>query len=178
MTKLRERLEAAMAGPLVTPEDAERAARAAEALAAYIRAETLAERALVPDGAQSARAPRAGDLEGLKLEDAAERVLDRVGRPMHVRELGKRIKDGGWNHPRSRNPRPDQVNYQLAARLPRDRSSRFRRVAPNTFALVRWDHETPARPKPTFGLFTSHNGPSARETDERFDEVARTPWRS
>ncbi|MDQ3661082.1 MAG: winged helix-turn-helix domain-containing protein, partial [Actinomycetota bacterium] len=99
MTELKERLKAAMTGPIVTPEDAERAARAAEALAAYIRAETSAERALALDEAQSSSAPRAGDLEGLKLEDAAERVLDRVGRPMHVRELGKRIKDGGWDHP-------------------------------------------------------------------------------
>lgn len=178
MNDLKDRLKAAMAGPILTPEDAERAARAAEALAAYIRAETSAERALALDEAQSSRAPRAGDLGGHKLEDAAERVLDRVGRPMHVRELGKRIKDGGWDHPRSRNPRPDQINYQLAARLPRDRSSRFRRVAPNTFTLVRWDQETLERPKPTFGLFASHNGPSARETGNRFDEVARTPWRS
>ena len=178
MTELKDRLKAAMAGPILTPEDAERAARAAEALAAYIRAETSAERALALEEAQSWRAQRAGDLEELKLEDAAERVLDRVGRPLHVRELGKRIKDGGWDHPRSRNPRPDQVNYQLAARLPRDRSGRFRRVAPNTFALVRWDHETRVRPKPTFGLFASHNGPTARGTHERFDEAALTPWRS
>lgn len=178
MTTLKDRLEAAMAGPFHTPEDAERAARAAEALAAYIRAKTFAERALALDEAGSSSPPRAGDLAGLKLEDAAERVLDRVGRPMHVRELGKRIKDGGWDHPRSRNPRPDQINYQLAARLPRDRASRFRRVAPNTFILARWDHETRARPKPTFGLFASKNGPSARETGDRSDEVAGTPWRS
>jgi hypothetical protein len=178
LTKLKDRLKAAMAGPILTPEDAERAARAAEALAAYIRAESSAERALALEEAQSSRAPSAGDLGGLKLEDAAERVLDRAGRPMHVRELGTRIKDGGWDHPRSRNPRSDQVNYQLAARLPRDRAARFRRVAPNTFGLVGWDHETRARPKPTFGLFASHNGPSAKETNERFDEVARTPWRS
>ena len=176
VAKLRRRLEAAIEGPILTPEDAERAARAAEALAAYLRAETVAERALALDAHPDM--PRSGGLEGLKLEDAAERVLDRVGRPMHVRELGNRIKGGGWDHPRSRNPRPDQVNYQLAARLPRDRASRFRRVAPNTFGLVRWDHKPQARPKPTFGLFASHNGPSARETGDRFDEVAGTPWRS
>ncbi|MGH2698771.1 MAG: winged helix-turn-helix domain-containing protein [Actinomycetota bacterium] len=173
MAGVRERLEAAITGPLLTPEDAERAARAAEALAAYIRAANAAEWALV---GRSSPTGSAG-LKHLKLEDAAEQVLEEEGRPLHVRDLGKRIKDGGWEHPRSTNPRADQINYQLAARLPRDRAGRFRRVAPNTFGLVRWESEARSRPKPKLGTFRSRKGPFAREIDERSTETAVSPWR-
>lgn len=96
----------------------------------------------------------AGSLAGLTLHEAARRVLRSVGAPMHVRELGARIKAGGWRHPRSTRARPDQIEYQLAARLAR-RPDEFRKTAPNTFGLAEWpDIPTPRR-KPRLGLFAS-----------------------
>ena len=155
MATIRERLEEVFSGPPDSPDRAELAAQAAEVLAAYLRADEQARRLLDPDASDEA-SPTTRRFSGLSLEDAAEIVLREAGTPLHVRELGSRIKAGGWTHKRSRNPRPDQINYQLAARLPR--SGRFIRVAPNTFGLAEWGPKGSRHVKPRLGVF---QGPGA-----------------
>src|SRR5213080_938296 len=135
---IQTELQATLARPIERPADAERAREAAELLGELLRLEDRARRLLsseaqlVPSGA--------ADLRGMTLHDAAERVLDDAGVPLHAREIGARMKARGWRHPRSQNPRHDQIVFQIAARLPRH-PDRFRRVGPNTFALVKWDRE-------------------------------------
>jgi hypothetical protein len=174
---LRDELEAILKEPPVTPADAERAAQAAAALAAYLRLEE--ETAVLTDrSVPAAPAGRpAGSLDALTLHDAAEVVLERAGSPLHVRELGKRIKAGGWKHKRSRDPRPDQILYQLAARLPRHPET-FVRVAPNTFGLVRWGKERRTRPKPRLATFEGPGRPIGREIGENPDIIFEgATWR-
>ncbi|MGH2826527.1 MAG: winged helix-turn-helix domain-containing protein [Actinomycetota bacterium] len=175
MSELEERLAEILGRPVRTSADAEAAARAAEALLDILLARERAELALAP-GAEAATTTT-GDLSGLTLHDAAERVLQQAGIPLHVKELGKRIKGGGWTHPRSRKASPEQIQFQLAARLPRY-PDRFQRVAPNTFGLTGWSEKTLERPRPMLGLFQGPPGGVGRESGERFDEPARTPWRS
>ena len=175
MSELEEQLAEILRKPVRTSTDAEAAARAAEALLEILLARERAELALAP--AAEARGTTAGDLSGLTLHDAAARVLEQAGIPLHVKELGKRIKGGGWKHPRSRNARREQIQFQLAARLPRY-PDRFQRVAPNTFGLKGWSERMLQRPKPMLGLFRGPPGGIGRESGERFDEPARTPWRS
>ncbi|MDQ4058265.1 MAG: winged helix-turn-helix domain-containing protein [Actinomycetota bacterium] len=175
LSELEERLAEILAKPVRTSADAEAAARAAEALLDILLARERAELALAP--AAEARITTPGDLSGLTLHDAAQRVLEQAGIPLHVRELGKRIKGGGWRHPRSRNAPPEQIQFQLAARLPRY-PDRFQRVAPNTFALVSWGKRTTERPNPAIGIAEGPRGEIARTIGERYDEPARTPWRS
>ncbi len=117
-------------------------------------------------------------LTGLALHEAARRVLQEEGRPMHVQELGERIKARGWRHPRSRAARPDQINFQLAARLPRHPEA-FRRVAPNTFALTAWDEEAPVRerPRPRLPLFgSSDRAPDGRPWSEWIGDHPEAPF--
>ena len=174
---LRQRLEAVLRRPKESPEDAERAARAAEALAALMRATEMAERALAPDLRRPV-SPRTGDLARLTLHDAAAVVLEEAGAPLHVRELGKRIKARGWVHKRSANPSSDQIEYQLAARLPRH-PDRFKRVAPNTFALAEWSDAARPNVQPRFGLFRGPGGRIAAQIGESPDEPLKAAaWRS
>ncbi|MDQ3770846.1 MAG: winged helix-turn-helix domain-containing protein [Actinomycetota bacterium] len=172
MSTLKKRLESSVARPIGSPEDAEKAARAAEALAEYLRAEKLAEAALAPERPGQA----AGPLAELTLQDAAERVLDAAGIPLHVKELGRKIKAGGWSHPRSKRARPDQINFQLAARLPRH-PDRFVRVAPNTFGLLSWATGS-ERPRPRLAVFKGPQDGAARRSGDLADEAAASPWRS
>lgn len=163
-----------MARPKATVRDAEEAAEAAKALAELMRGEERALRLLrvstAPDPGTSRRAgPRRSGLplEGLSLHEAARRVLEHCGWPMHVRDLGVRIKSGGWRHPRSANPRPDQIQYQLAARLPRHPEI-FKKFGPNTFGLAEWGDSPPRteRPKPRLGIFSSSGPFEHLEGDE------------
>lgn len=175
---LRDELEAILKEAPVTPADAERAAQAAAALAAYLRLEQ--ETAAITDRAAPAR-PDAGrpggSLDALTLHDAAEVVLERAGSPLHVRDLGKRIKAGGWKHKRSKDPRPDQIQYQLAARLPRHAET-FVRVAPNTFGLVRWGKHRKRRPRPRLATFEGPGRPIGREIGENPDVIFEgATWR-
>ncbi|MBA3291164.1 MAG: winged helix-turn-helix domain-containing protein [Actinobacteria bacterium] len=172
MSTLKRRLQLSVARPIGSPEDAERAAQAAEALAEYLRAEKLAEAALEPDRPR----PAAGPLAELTLQDAAERVLRGAGIPLHVKELGRRIKAGGWAHPRARRARPDQINFQLAARLPRH-PERFVRVAPNTFGLLQGASASEC-PRPRLALFKGPRDGVARRIGDLADEAAASPWRS
>ena len=187
LDELKRRLEEIMARPKATVRDAEEAAEAAKALAELMRAEERALRLLrgspPKDPAGEPTKPRPGGLplEGLSLHEAARRVLERCGWPMHVRELGLRIKSGGWRHPRSVNARPDQIQYQLAARLPRHPET-FKRFAPNTFGLADWGDSPPRSeaPKPRLGIISSgepYTGPSARwlsEHDEAwYDDMVK-----
>lgn len=180
---MKERLEEIMARPKATPRDAEEASEAAKALADLLRGEERALRLLrseaAPDRTQEASDPFM--LNGLRLHEAARRVLEGAGWPMHVRELGTTIKARGWRHPRSTNARPDQIEFQLAARLPRYPDV-FKRVAPNTFGLVKWGDSPPRaeRPKPRLGIASSgepYEGPSARWLSEHpeawYDDMVR-----
>jgi hypothetical protein len=169
---LKRRLEDIMSRPKATARDAEEAAEAARALADLLRGEERALRVLgaaqteLHDGGPTG--PRSGGLPlaGLTLHEAARRVLERWGWPMHVSELGVRIKAGGWRHPRARHPSPDQIQYQLAARLPRHPET-FRKFGPNTFGLAEWGDSPPRReaPRPRLGIPSGgepYEGPSAR----------------
>lgn len=187
LAELKRRLEEIMSRPKVTVRDAEEAAEAAKALAELMRGEERALRLLrgspPQDGAGRPAGPRLSGLplEGLALHEAARRVLETWGWPMHVRELGLRIKSGGWRHPRSTNARPDQIQYQLAARLPRHPET-FRKFGPNKFGLAEWG-DTPPKleaPKPRLGIISSgepYTGPSARwlsEHDEAwYDDMVK-----
>jgi hypothetical protein len=175
MNDIRKRLEELLGRRVETVGDAELAARAAEALAAYIRLADHVE-SILGDEPVSASGVGKG-LDGLPLHDAARRVLDQAGVPLHVRELGKRIKAGGWKHRRSRNPRPDQIQFQLAARLPRHPDT-FLRVAPNTFGLAEWGRRSTERRKPRLPLFAGEGKPTGREIGELEDAAAGGPWRS
>lgn len=176
LSRLKEDLVALMRQPPQSADDAERAARAAEALAAYIRAEEGAE--LVLSEQSTDAAPDQGSLAGLTLHDAARRVLETAGIPLHVKELGRRIKAGGWRHKRSRKARPEQINYQLAARLPRHPDV-FRRVSPNTFGLARWDVRRTEKVRPRTALFRGPGGEHAALLGDRADEVIEIhEWRS
>ena len=178
MSELAERLSALLRQPVQTPEDAERAAQVADALADLLRATQRAERLL---GIQPLGAPRSdnGSLAGKALQDAAEAVLEAAGKPLHAKEIGRRVKARGWTHARGTPSRPDQIVYQLAARLPRF-PRRFKRVAPNTFALVKWDDGAAATVrKPRTSLFRGPGGDVARQVGERPDEPAgASEWRS
>ena len=175
--ELRERLEAVLRQPKESPEDAERAARAADALAALMRATEMAERALGSDAGRPL-SPHGSDLAPLTLHDAAAVVLEEAGVPLHVRELGKRIKARGWVHKRSANPSSDQIEYQLAARLPRH-PDRFKRVAPNTFALAEWSDVARPNVQPHFGVFRGPGGRIAAHIGESPDEPLKAAaWRS
>jgi hypothetical protein len=178
MSDLKQRLEEVLHRPARSPADAEQAARAAEALASYLRLEADVARLLGEGEDQRAQPhPAGGRFSGLTLHTAAEAVLKEAKVPLHVRELGKRIKAGGWTHKRSANPRPDQIHYQLAARLPRHPET-FVRVAPNTFALKDWGSSA-KRPRPRLGLFRGGNKLTARDIGERPDLAATSSeWRS
>lgn len=159
-----------------TPEEADRAARAAEALAAYLRLEQDVARLLEPSDDPTTPA-EAGALGGLPVHDAARRVLQQAGAPLHAQELGKRMKAGGWTHKRSRRASSDQIVHQLAARLPRYPDV-FVRVAPNTFGLVEWGRPA-ERPKPRVGLFSGEGKATGRDIDAHPAEPAGAgPWRS
>ncbi len=187
LAELKRRLEEIMSRPKATVRDAEEAAEAAKALADLLRGEERALRLL--RGASPAERggqppePRPGGLPlgGLTLHEAARRVLETAGWPMHVRDLGVRIKAGGWRHPRSANPRPDQIEYQLAARLPRHPET-FKKFGPSTFGLAVWGDAPPRReaPKPRLAVSRS-DGPFQRlEGDELMDDYfgdeANSPW--
>jgi hypothetical protein len=139
---------------------------AAGVLVELIRLEGRARRLIEAHGSRTSR-DGAKDFATLTLHEAARRVLEEEGRPLHARELGARIKARGWRHPRSQSPRPDQIVFQLAARLPKHPDV-FRRVAPNTFALASWD-ESPPRParKPRLGIFRGPGLPISEEIGER-----------
>jgi hypothetical protein len=118
--------------------------------------------------------------EAVQGYEVGERVLERAGIPLHVKELGRRIKGGGWRHPRGEPSRPDQLLYQLAARLPRH-ADKFRRVAPNTYGLVKCGEKGTAKPpsRPRVGLFASEGAITGRQAGQQQDEVAQgDEWRS
>ena len=179
MSDLRERLEQVLHQPTETVADAERAARAAEALAAYLGLEERVSRLLGEREPGRRPTPRLDEqpFAGMSLHVAAEHVLREANVPLHVRELGRRIKAGGWRHKRSANPRPDQILYQLAARLPRHPEV-FVRVAPNTFGLREWASAVKKQPRPRVGLFAGPRKPVAREIGDRSDlPAAAMKWR-
>lgn len=175
MSTVREELESFIADGSPSNEDANE--EAGRLLIELITIEGKARRIL-----QSRTVPNAsGEFEsllGLTLHEAAYRVLRDTGRPLHARELGSQIKRRGWNHPRSTSARPDQIVYQLAARLPR--YPQFERVAPNTFGLSEWRGRLAERPKPRTGLFRGPGGTTARSTSDGEVVVASEEalWRS
>ena len=172
-TSTRERLEEILRSPIESEADAERAREAAELLRELIAVTRRAEALLSGDPS-----PRgSGSLAGLSLHDAAERVLEDVGMPLHARDLGARIKAAGWRHPRSKVAKPHQIAHSLAAVLPK--KPRFRRVAPQTFGLAKWDEEglSPAA-RPTLGLFRGGGEPTGRRSADSVGAVEDAEWRS
>lgn len=179
MSEIEKSLNELLQRPIRRPEDAERAARAAEALAELLRAKEKAERILAGDSGQAPLSAEQG-LAGMTLHDAAEAVLEEAGKPLHAKDIGERIKARGWKHPRGTPTRPDQIVYQLAARLPRH-PQRFQRVAPNTFALAKWADQTEpsSRPPPKLGLFKGAGKSVGRLIGESPDAPAEAEsWRS
>ena len=189
LSALKERLEEILRRPKLTARDAEEAGEAAKALADLLRGEERALRLLRSQGAppaagdtrNSAEAKKPYWVTGLPLHSAAERVLEDLGWPMHVRELGVRIKSQGWQHPRSKTARPDQIQYQLAARLPRHPEV-FKKFAPNTFGLATWGDAPPRSeaPRPRLGLAASE-GPFEQLDgyelmEDYFADQANSPW--
>jgi hypothetical protein len=171
--ELKRRLEEICARPKATYDDASRASEAAQLIGDLLRLEERALRLIRGEadpagGGEASRSP--GDLSGLTLDEAARRVLRDRQRPMHARDLGEEIKARGWRHPRSRVARPDQIVYQLAARL--GKNPGFVRTAPNTFALRgHGDVEPPTPPQPRVGIIdTPHQEPSARWLSEHPEE--------
>ena len=125
---LKKQVSSLAEGVVEDDQAAARAAEAASILADLCRLENRAKRLLDPvTDTRRSRQPT--------LEEVAATVLKGAGEPLHARELGKRIRASGWTHPRSVNPSPDQIYFQLAARLP-NHPDRFRKVAPATWALV------------------------------------------
>jgi hypothetical protein len=173
---VKSELEDLVRSAVRTAADAERAAEAAKLLAEVIRIEGRAQE--LRNGARGQTTTPRGNLADLSLDEAARRVLEEAGVPLHARELGARIKAGGWRH-RSASTRPEQIVHQLAARLPRSPDV-FRRVSPNTFGLAMWQHTPPkARRRPRLGLFKGPGGGIARQTGEQSSEAAASsPWRS
>jgi len=64
------------------------------------------------------------------------RVLERVGRPLHVKEILREL--------RSENYRMGSQNPIATIVTTLTRRKQFRRVAPNTFALVEQGEEEPS----------------------------------
>jgi hypothetical protein len=169
--KVKEEMQRILGRPV---EDASSADRAREA------AEILAERARRLSEEGHGRGSEGRSLAGLTLHEAARRVLEEAGVPLHARELGARIKAGGWRHPRSSRARSDLIVYQLAARLPRHPET-FRRLGPNTFGLVAWGPGgPPKRQRPRTGVFSGPGGAIARGTGESDEPVStqEAAWRS
>lgn len=170
----RRLLEAILRKPVRSASDARRAREAAGLLETLIEIEDRASRLA---GAAAEEGPSyGGDLAGLALQEAARRVLTEAGHPLHARELGARIKARGWRHRRSTSARPDQIVFQLAARLPRFPET-FRRVAPNTFALVDFQAQT-VRRKPRTGLFSGPGTGIAESTTDSEEPMEASDWRS
>lgn len=155
----------------------ERASEAAKLLADYYRLVERVEALRSRGGGEGEARPTNSDFGRLTLHEAALLVLREVGYPLHARELGERIKAKGWRHRRSRVARPDQIVYQLAARLPRY-PQLFVRVAPNTFGLREWN-EHRAQPKaPRLATFHGPGKPVARTISSSEEHLREASWRS
>lgn len=185
MSELQRRLRALLEKGVVDVPGAEVAAEAASLLRDLLRLEQQAEELLTraAGGASIAREgvpAYGGSSAGLTLHEAARRVLAAAGCPMHVRDLGARIKAAGWRHPRSPRARADQIEFQLAARLPRHPEV-FRRVAPNTFGLAEWgDAASPRDPRPRLRTVRGRGPRLARRIAEEPDLIftEQPTWRS
>ena len=150
-------------------------------LTQLLRVRAAADSLLASSTRPNVRDPeRPGSLLGLSLHEAARMVLEDAGSPLHARELGRRIKQRGWKHPRSKVARPDQIVFQLAARLPRVPET-FVRTGPNTFGLRAWEGRSAhARPKPRVPLFSASGSAAASSSahwTEPF-ESEQNAWRS
>lgn len=186
MRELLSQLEALVHRPVEDLGSAEVAAEAARLLRDLLRLEAdavaLLSRISGDAGSvrEQARRYESSDYRGLTLHEAARRVLAAAGSPMHVRDLGARIKAAGWRHPRSPHARDDQIEYQLAARLPRHPDA-FRKVAPNTFGLAVWPDLPPALPaRPTLSPVRGRGPKLARRIGDDPELVfgERPKWRS
>lgn len=183
LDELKERLDRIMRRPKITARDAEEAGEAARALADLLRGEERALRLLRgDDSSRGERAHVGSSVAALPLHEAAERVLQDGGWPMHVRDLGARIKARGWRHPRATKADPHQIEFQLAARLPRHPET-FKKFGPNTFGLASWgdDPPRPQRPALGFPVFNAEDQhPGASELHEHdaeiYEDQRNAPW--
>jgi HB1, ASXL, restriction endonuclease HTH domain len=177
---LRAALEEIVQRPIDSLRDAELAREAADAIGQYLQWEASARRLLQQAHGEPAPPPPES-LQGLTLRQAAIRVLQDAGGPLHIKELGARIKAGGWRHPRAENPRPDLILFQLASQL-RRHSETFRWVGPNTFALTEWHGRSPGGNDrlPRIGLFEGPGaavGAASAQSDEAVT-AGDAGWRS
>lgn len=176
MAETWERLEEVRRRPVGSSRDASMVEEAARYLGEMVELEQRATRWL--QELDRNRAGGAQGLEGLTLHEAARRVLEEAGTPLHARELGARIKAGGWKHPRTSNARPEQIVFQLAARLPRH-PHMFRRVGPNTFGLAEWGPRRARRSAPRLGTFSGGGQRVGRGMSDGEEPFAEGPeWRS
>lgn len=156
-----------------TPAEAERVAEAGKLLAEYLRLAERIEKLAREEERDQPR--RSEDFRGLSLHKAAHRILADAGHPLHVKDLGARIKARGWRH-RSMTTAADQIYHQLAARLPRH--PEFQRVGPNTFALTEWGGRPPRkRPRPRLPLFDGPGNLSELSIDSD-EPITAHPWHS
>jgi hypothetical protein len=169
----KEELRRVLAHPIRTPIEARQAEEAARMLRDILEAEQRADRLLAKE--EAAEYVVGAKLEGLTLHEAARRVLQRAGRPLHAKEIGVRMKAAGWRHPRATNPRSDQIEHSLAAQLPKYPT--FKRVKPQTFALAEWE-ETKEAPRPLIGIFDGPGGPVGRGISDAEKAAGVSAWRS
>jgi hypothetical protein len=176
LREVREELERVRRKPIRSEQEAIVAEEAARLVGELLSLEARVDRVL----GSPHEPPASASLAGLTLHEAARRILKEAGTPLHARDLGARIKARGWRHPRSEKARPDQIVFQLAARLPKHPGT-FRRVAPNTFALAEWGAEAfgPKRQAPRVALFSGPRRPIGREIGESSEPVSESShWRS
>jgi hypothetical protein len=185
---LREQLEEVRNAPLLGREDAERAAQAARLLGELAEVEAAA-RELFERKATGLSANEAseGDLAGLPQHAAVARILETAGKPMHIRDIAPELYRRGWRHPRPPYRDRPNIGFHLAAMLSQYRE-KFRRVAPNTFALVEWGEKTTDldRSRPRLPLIASAgSAPDGRPWSEWIGDHPGAPvddqiaaWRS
>lgn len=171
---IKEDLREILRRPVASSEDARRAEEAARRLRDILEAEQRAEAAFARESAASYG--RASSLMGLTLHDAARRVLEKAGRPLHAREIGVRMKAAGWKHPRSRKAKPEQIVHSLAAQLPKH--GEFKRVKPQTFALSEWQEIHDTAPPPLVGIFQGPRAPTGRRISDGDAAAGASRWRS
>jgi hypothetical protein len=171
--EVKERLRAVLAAPVTTAAEARRHEEAAGKLREILEAEQRAAQLFA--GEAKAGYSTRSSLAGLTLHEAARRVLEQAGRPLHAKVIGDLMKAGGWRHPRATHARPDLVVHQLAARLPS--YAAFERVAPQTFALTEW-RETKEPVPPLIGVFDGPGGPVGRRIGESREAAGASTWRS
>ncbi len=137
--ELKSRLESAQqrASELVRQEEmVQQQRRTVDLEVATWQEALLAERRRSGKIAEGAPHTVRPPLRQLSLGDAVMRVLERVGRPLHVKEILRELASENY-HMGSKN-----MIATIVTTL--SRRKQFRRIAPNTFALIEEGEEEPS----------------------------------